>query len=96
MQGKKERENIEVNFKPILDIVSLEEEWTPVVADDVAYDLNFSCEISMVDRKMVDLIQDDSGSFRYYCDATKAMANNLEAIQMGFPITKTYKQVKER
>ena len=30
------------------------------------------------------------------CDVSKLTANNLESIQLGFPITKTYEQVKER
>ena len=98
MRGKEDRENIEVHFKPILDdIDGMEKESTVIVTTDrVAHDLSFSCEISMVDGKMVDLIQGDSGSFCHYCDVSKLTANNLESIQLGFPITKTYEQVKER
>ena len=97
MRGKEERENIDIHFKPILEnIDSLETNSTPIITGDVACDLAFSCEISMVDGKMVDILQGDSGSFCHYCDVTKETANNLEAIQIGFPITKTYEQVKER
>ena len=97
MHGKEERKNIEEHFKPIMDnITSLEEESTPLIRGTIAHDLDVTCEISMVDGKMIDLIHGDSGSFCHYCDVTRDEANNMELIKMGFPLTKTYQQVQER
>ena len=49
----------------------------------------------MVHGKVVDLIQGDSGTFCHYCDVSKSTENDLESIQLGFSITKSYEQVKE-
>ena len=45
-------------------------------------------ELSMMDGKMIDLIQGDSGAFCHYCYATRADANDILKIQNGFKIEK--------
>lgn len=52
----------------------------PLIRGTIAHDLDVSCEISMVNGKMVDLIKGDCGSFCHYCDVTRDEANNLELI----------------
>ena len=46
-------------------------------------------ETSMIDGKMLDLIQGDSGAFCHYCNVTREEANNIETIKNGFVIEKT-------
>ena len=72
----------------------MESSLSQVNHNGISHTLNVNCELSMVDGKMVDLIQGDSGSFCHYCDVTKEEANKLENIINGFPITKTYDQVR--
>ena len=50
---------------------------------------NVVTEISMIDRKMVDLIEGDSGAFCHYCDSTREDANDIQKIANGFQIEKT-------
>ena len=57
--------------------------------------VQFETKISMVDGKMVSLIQGDSGSFCHYCTLTKADANVINAIEEGFFINKTYQTCLE-
>ena len=85
MRAKETRDNIEEHFKPIMDeIHHVEQESIPVIStDDIAHDLKLTCEISMIDGKMVNIIQGDSGSFCHYCDATREEANNLENLLNG-------------
>ena len=45
-------------------------------------------ELSMIDGKMVDLIQGDSGSFCHYCNVTWEEANYLVCICKSFQIEK--------
>ena len=49
----------------------------------------------MVDGKMVDLLQGDSGSFCHYCNVSRD-ANELEVIKEGFKIEKNVEQCRER
>ena len=46
-------------------------------------------EISMIDGKMADLLQGDSGAFCHYCTATRESANNIKGIEEGFEIEKS-------
>ena len=50
----------------------------------------------MVDRKMVDLIQGDSGSFCHYCNTTRAQANDLTCIMQGFLIEKSVEEMIQK
>lgn len=58
--------------------------------------LSVHTELSMVDGKMVDLIQGDSGSFCHYCNATRAQANDLTCIMQGFVIEKSVEEMREK
>ena len=49
----------------------------------------------MIDGKMVDLIQGDSGSFCHYCQVTREEANDLTRILQGFSIEKTIAELTE-
>ena len=51
-------------------------------------------ELSMVDGKMVGLLQGDTGAFCHYCHTTRADANDISVIADGFNITKDYESCK--
>ena len=52
-------------------------------------------ELSMIDGKMADLIQGDSGAFCHYCMATRAEANDIKWIEEGFIIEKSFENCME-
>ena len=47
----------------------------------------------MVDGKMADILQGDSGSFCHYCNITRSEANVPIRIAQGFHIEKSYEDV---
>ena len=52
--------------------------------------VNCRTECSMVDGKMVGLLQGDTGSFCHLCHVSRADANDVSIIAEGFEITKSY------
>ena len=52
--------------------------------------------ISMIDGKMVGLIQGDSGSFCCNYNVTRAEANDLTCILKGFVVEKTAEEMAEK
>ena len=55
----------------------------------------FKTECSMVDGKMVSLLQGDSGAFCHLCTSTRSDANDLQQINNGFIINKDYESCKD-
>ena len=81
VREKENRESVLANFQPYIDEAERLE--TPVQDQNFnghCVDICFNTELSMVDGKMVDLIQGDSGSFCHYCNATRKQANDLTCI----------------
>ena len=58
----------------------------------VTIDCKTQC--SMVDGKMVSLLQGDSGAFCHMCHTSRADANDFTTISNGFNITKDYDSCK--
>ena len=87
VREKETRDSVSEHFKPHMDkLAEMEKETTSFGGNCSA---NVVTQISMIDGKMVDLIQGDSGAFCHYCDATREDANNIEKIAKGFRIEKT-------
>ena len=57
---------------------------------EIKYTMEFKTECSMVDGKMVSLIQGDSGAFCHLCTSTREEANNHLNILAGFEMNKDY------
>ena len=77
MRAKETRKCVEKNFKIFLDAAhQLESSSLQIEYNNIMYDLNSNIELSMVDGKMADILQGDSGSFRHYCNITRAEAND--------------------
>ena len=77
--------------------------------DDLAYprkvngfskQVDIDTKFTMIDRKMLDILQGDSGAFCHYCDIKRADASNFQLISAsgagGMPITKTIEECYER
>ena len=58
------------------------------ILTDVTIHINNT--VSMIDTKMVSILQGDSGSPCHYCNCSVAEINNLIYIMKGFIITKSF------
>ena len=56
--------------------------------------VQFFTETSMIDGKMVNIIQGDSGAHCHYCSLNREGCNNLLNIIQGFTITKSFEECK--
>ena len=94
IREKETRASVLEHFKPYIDSAHLFEEQNKVLINDTEVNLSVHTELSMIDGKMVDIIQGDSGSFCHYCKATRKDANDLTCIMQGFHIEKTFEEMK--
>ena len=63
-----------------------------------SFQINFTqnaTENSMMDGKMVGLLQGDTGGYCHYCFCTKADANDPVVIRRGFVIEKTVAEMSD-
>ena len=89
IREKENKESIFKHFKLIIDTaVNIERNGLLLEYAGSSIPLNINIEISMVDGKMVDILQGDSGSFCHYCYVSRQEANDLTCILQGFLITK--------
>ena len=97
LREKENRESVTEHFTPYIDAAHSMETAREVTAIDSNHSpmLSVHTELSMVDGKMVDLIQGDSGSFCHHCNATRAQANDLTCIMQGFVIEKSVDKMLE-
>ena len=58
-------------------------------------ELFFKTECTMLDGKMVSLLQGDSGAYCHYCHASREDGNNVASIAAGFTITKSYETCRD-
>ena len=87
VREKETRESVTEHFKPHMDkLAEMEKETTTLGG---ACSANVRTEISMIDGKMADLIQGDSGAFCHYCHVDREDANDITRITEGFQIVKT-------
>ena len=50
--------------------------------------IQFETQCSMIDGKMVGLLQWDTGAFCLFCTSTRSDANDMQYIEKGFHINK--------
>lgn len=89
-----EREVLAVELESSFPVIR-DEYRNVLTMDDVNIDLVCETQCSMIDGKMVALLQGDSGAFCHLCHATRADANDPALIAEGFTITKDYNSCKE-
>jgi hypothetical protein len=95
VREKETRESVEQHFKPHMDKLAAIEKGVVQVEITNGRKAQVVTELSMMDGKMIDLIQGDSGAFCHYCNATRADANDIIKIQNGFKIEKTAEKCRE-
>ena len=97
MRDKETRDTVMEHFKPILDELhwmETETETPMLPVKQIEHQLSLNAEVSMIDGKMADILQGDSGAFCHYRDVSRKDANDLEKIIQSFPITKSFAQIK--
>lgn len=95
MRAKETRLTIEEHFKEYTDVLGELNVLALLPRPSNRSFFSFHTEISMIDGKMADILQGDSGSFCHYCKTTRAKANDLVHVLQGFDIEKTYKECEE-
>ena len=81
VREKETRESVSEHFKPYMDkLAEIEMGLVPITSESSAQVVT---ELSMMDGKMLDIVQGDSGAFCHYCNATRADANNITKINNG-------------
>ena len=94
MRAKETRDVIKEHFKPFMDVLhGLESEPVPLQLKVPSIPMKIHTEISMIDGKMADILQGDSGAFCHYCTVTREEANNIDRIQAGFRIEKDFETI---
>eukprot|EP00112_Aurelia_sp_Birch-Aquarium-sp1_P004598 Seg1522.2 transcript_id=Seg1522.2/GoldUCD/mRNA.D3Y31 product="Major antigen" protein_id=Seg1522.2/GoldUCD/D3Y31 len=98
VKAKESRQLIAAIFPKLQsDIDSLME---PHDVAGITNKVTIKTRVTMLDGKMVSIVQGDSGSFCHYCDITQSEASQLqylaEAGVDGMPITKTVEECMER
>ena len=88
MREKENRESVLTHFEPYIEEIHHLEAGLPITVNGTHQIATIHTEMSMIDGKMVDLIQGDSGGFCHYCYTTRAKANDLTCLLQGFPIEK--------
>ena len=101
MREKETCDTVDTHFKPFMDTLpELEKKSILVVTDHgdgtrrCVHDVIIQTELSMIDGKMADLIQEDSGAFCHYCNVIHAEANSIERIEQGFTIENSVEDVQ--
>ena len=95
---KENRESIKEHFKPVIneanELETSQQIQIKLHGSITTIKLKVHTEVSMIDGKMADLIQGDSGSPCHYCKATTAQINDVSTILQGFTIEKTVEEMK--
>ena len=94
VRAAEERHILSVELEPSFAVIR-EEYAAYIVIGGVNINVLCKTECSMLDGKMVSLLQCDSGAFCHLCHATRADANDTALISNGFEITKDYNSCKE-
>ena len=92
MREKENRISILQHFQPyIAELKSLETEHIQLNGE---HNVNVITEVSMIDGKMTDFLQGDSGSFCHYCKVTRKEANDISLIlQQTFKTSKSFEEI---
>lgn len=94
LRAKENRSVIAAEFSTLFEDVS--KNTNDVLNNCKPFDVVYSTEVSMIDGKMVSILQGDSGAHCHYCGSTKADSNDIINILRGFKITKTYESCKKK
>ena len=98
LQAKESRSIVEKIFPGIQECI--DKLRMPHTVDGIINPVFVDTKISMIDGKMVDMVQGDSGAFCHYCDVTQNDASRLTYLTSvgvgGMPITKTVEECLER
>ena len=65
----------------------------PIGVNNQLGTMTIKSELSMIDGKMVDILQGDSGSFCHLCKCSRNEANDVTQILGGFTIEKSFEQM---
>ena len=93
-RAKEEREVLIGELEEIFPYIK-EDYTSEQTIDGKNVQICFKTECSMVDGKMVSLLQGDSGAFCHLCTSTRSDANDLQQINNGFIINKDYESCKD-
>lgn len=93
VRAPEKRETIDIETKEIFELLK-----QPInKALDIQglkCNITYDTKVSMVDGKMVSIIQGDSGAFCHYCTSTRTESNSTTLINIGFFINKNYSTCK--
>ena len=97
VREKEDRASLKKHFRPyIVESKKLEDVHESVLSikgHQSNVILQVSSELSMIDGKVVDAIQGDSGAWCHYCYTTKQDGNTISVILQGFPLEKTVEEM---
>ena len=85
-RAKEEQSVLRKELVPIFDVIKR----SPCIPVNDMYQVTCKTECSMIDGKMVGLIQGDTGAFCHLCTASRSDCNNDLQICNGFDINKEY------
>ena len=94
LREKENRESVLEHFKPYIDAAHDMETPSKFNISDIEIDLPVDSGLSVIDGKIVKIIQVDSGSFCHYCKVTKNQGNDITCILQGFNLGKTVDEMK--
>ena len=98
MKSKESRELVEAIFPALQS--QFDELHAPQNVAGVSRLVSTQTKVTMIDGKMVDLVQGDSGAFCHYCDISQDEASSLQFLTGsgvgGMHITKTIEECRQR
>eukprot|EP00112_Aurelia_sp_Birch-Aquarium-sp1_P020181 Seg5140.1 transcript_id=Seg5140.1/GoldUCD/mRNA.D3Y31 product="hypothetical protein" protein_id=Seg5140.1/GoldUCD/D3Y31 len=98
MKSKESRELVEAIFPALQS--QFDELCTPHDVVGVSKLVSTRTKVTMIDGKMVNLVQGDSGAFCHYCDISQSQASSLQFLTSsgvgGMHITKTNEECRNR
>ena len=83
------RDVLKVELEPFFEVIRNDYK-SNIMVNDKPVEITCKTECSMVDGKMVSLLQGDSGAFCHLCHVSRSDANDPDLIAEGFEITKDY------
>ena len=87
---KEDRDRLQEELKSCFDVIKTPYNFMPNELSNITC----TTKCSMVDGKMVGLLQGDTGAFCHMCDVTRVDANDMMLIHEGFHINKDYESCK--
>ena len=85
-----ERDILSTELEPVFQSIIRNDLEVTVFIENKPVEITCRTECSMIDGKMVSLLQGDSGAFCHLCFVNRQSANDPSVIENGFEITKDY------